>query len=79
MKTIATIFSGGGLIECGAIEAGFKPLWGIECALRSRSLRDREIANYHEINFGTKIICDLAKRGTARSRSKCRFQFAARS
>ena len=42
-KTIATIFSGGGLVETGAIEANLTPIWGVEF--------DPEIASVHKINF----------------------------
>lgn len=43
MKTIATMFSGGGGVECGAVAAGYTPIWGIEL--------DAQIAKWHGVNF----------------------------
>ncbi len=42
-RTIATIFSGGGLVESGATEANLIPIWGVES--------DPEIASVHALNF----------------------------
>jgi site-specific DNA-cytosine methylase len=30
MRTSASLFTGGGLFDIGAMEAGYKPIWGIE-------------------------------------------------
>lgn len=52
MKTIATIFSGAGGVELGAIAAGFQPLWGIE--------NDPKVEEVYRENIGDHIICQDA-------------------
>lgn len=44
MKTIASLFSGGGGVEVGAIAADLKPIWGIE--------NDPQIASVYTANVG---------------------------
>lgn len=44
VKTIASLFSGGGGVEVGAIAADFKPIWGIE--------NDPQIASVYTVNVG---------------------------
>jgi DNA (cytosine-5)-methyltransferase 1 len=48
MKTLATLFSGGGGMEAGAVAAGFTPIWGIEA--------DPEVASVYARNFGPHCI-----------------------
>src|SRR5689334_20850459 len=48
MKTLATLFSGGGLYEAGAIAAGYTPTWGAEI--------DAAIASVYAQNFGPHCI-----------------------
>jgi DNA (cytosine-5)-methyltransferase 1 len=49
MKTFASMFTGGGLADIGAIAAGYKPIWGIEI--------DPEIADIASLNLGHQVIC----------------------
>lgn len=44
MKTIASLFSGGGGVEVGSFSADFKPIWGIE--------HDPQIADIYTTNVG---------------------------
>ncbi len=62
-RTIATICSGAGLIEAGAVEAGYQPIWGIE--------NDKEVAELHKLNFPNSKIYnwDARKIGARRWRS----------
>lgn len=53
--TIASLFTGGGLVECGAIAAGYRPIWGIESDPCNPKLSGA-IADCYEKNFGTHII-----------------------
>ena len=48
MKTLATLFTGGGGFEAGAVQAGFTPIWGVEC--------DPDIAQVYARNFGPHVI-----------------------
>jgi DNA-cytosine methyltransferase len=48
MKTLATLFSGGGGMEAGAVAAGFTPIWGVEA--------DPEVASVYARNFGPHCI-----------------------
>ena len=52
--TFASIFSGGGGCELGAIAAGITPIWAIE--------RDPEIAHWHHVNLPSSpiIVADIA-------------------
>lgn len=43
MRTIATLFAGGGGVECGAVAAGLTPIWAVEY--------DADIAKWHGVNF----------------------------
>ena len=52
MKTIATIFSGCGGVELGAIAAGLMPIWGVD--------NDPKVAEIYRQNIGDHIICDNA-------------------
>ena len=49
MKTFASMFTGGGLADIGAIAAGYKPIWGIEI--------DPAIAEIASLNLGHQVIC----------------------
>jgi len=55
MITIATVFSGGGGVECGAVGCGVQPIWGLEY--------DAEIASVYRMNFQDPLavanICDV--------------------
>jgi DNA (cytosine-5)-methyltransferase 1 len=51
INTFASLFSGGGGADVGAIQAGLKPIWGIEYNVR--------IAEYYSLNIGTH--CTVAK------------------
>ena len=53
MKTIATIFSGGGGVEVGAIAAGYQPIWGIE--------KNAAVAEVYRMNLGDHVICEDAQ------------------
>ena len=53
--TIASLFTGGGLLEAGALAAGFRPLWGIEFDPEHPDF-SRQIADAYEQNFGAHII-----------------------
>ena len=48
MKSIATVFSGGGGVEIGALQSGFKPIWGIE--------RDLSVAKIYRYNIGDHLF-----------------------
>jgi site-specific DNA-cytosine methylase len=48
VKTLATLFTGGGCFEAGAIQAGLAPVWGVE--------RDSRIASAYCHNFGGHCI-----------------------
>lgn len=50
--TIATIFSGAGGVELGAIAAGFEPSWGVE--------NDPKVAEVYRENIGDNILCEDA-------------------
>lgn len=47
--TFASLFTGGGLADCGAIAAGCEPIWGIEYI--------PQIAEMAESNLNHKVIC----------------------
>lgn len=49
MKTFSSIFTGGGGADIGAMQAGLKPIWGIEYI--------PEIANVCHENLGHEVIC----------------------
>ena len=51
-KTIATIFSGCGGVELGAIAAGFTPIWGVE--------NDPRVEEVYRENIGTHLLCENA-------------------
>ena len=53
--TIASLFTGGGLFEVGAMAAGFRPIWGIEHDPDHPDF-SRQIADAYEHNFGAHII-----------------------
>ena len=53
--TIASLFTGGGLFEAGAMAAGFRPIWGIEFDPDNPDF-SRSIADAYEQNFGGHII-----------------------
>jgi len=53
--TIASLFSGGGLVEVGAIAAGLKPIWGIEFDPEKSKL-SANIADCYEQNIGAHVI-----------------------
>ena len=53
--TIASLFTGGGLFEVGAMAAGFRPIWGIEFDPDNPDF-SRSIADAYEHNFGSHII-----------------------
>ena len=53
--TIASLFTGGGLFEAGAMAAGFRPIWGIEHDPDSPDF-SRQIADSYEHNYGGHII-----------------------
>ena len=53
--TVASLFTGGGLFEAGAMTAGFRPLWGIEHD-SERPDFSKQIADAYEQNFGGHII-----------------------
>lgn len=48
MKTFASLFSGGGGVEIGALRARFQPIWGIEI--------DTEIAAVYTANLGHQLL-----------------------
>lgn len=48
MKTFASLFSGGGLADIGAVQAGLKPLWGVEM--------EAKIAEWYARNIGDHAI-----------------------
>lgn len=52
VKTIATIFSGGGGVEAGAIAAGVMPIFGVE--------NDPKVADVYRMNIGNHISCENA-------------------
>ena len=52
---IASLFTGGGLFEAGAMAAGFRPIWGIEFDPDNSDF-SRQIADAYEHNFGGHII-----------------------
>ncbi len=49
MTTFASLFTGGGIADIGAIQAGLKPIWGIEI--------DPAIAEVAEGNLKHKVVC----------------------
>jgi DNA (cytosine-5)-methyltransferase 1 len=51
--TFASIFSGGGLIDVGAIHAGYSPIWGIEY--------DLDIAELYKKNISDLLIVKAAE------------------
>lgn len=51
--TFASLFSGGGLADIGAKQAGYAPLWGVE--------HDAKIANYYWRNVGKHILINKAQ------------------
>lgn len=53
MKTFASMFSGCGGSEQGAVWAGYAPIWGIEC--------ENKISDVYELNFGKHIIRDYVQ------------------
>jgi DNA (cytosine-5)-methyltransferase 1 len=53
MKTCASIFSGGGLVDVGAMAAGYAPIWAIE--------HDPEIAEVYRANIGAHVIVSPAQ------------------
>ena len=53
--TMASLFTGGGLFEAGAMAAGFRPIWGIEFDPDNPDF-SRQIADSYEQNFGSHII-----------------------
>ena len=50
IKTTATLFTGGGGFDVGAIQAGYKPTWGVEI--------DPYIAKYAALNAEVSMICE---------------------
>jgi DNA (cytosine-5)-methyltransferase 1 len=55
MTTIGTYFSGGGLVEVGAMAAGFKPAFAVECDPDNPKL-SAAIADCYERNIGHPVI-----------------------
>lgn len=55
MATIASLFSGGGLVEAGAIAASYRPIWGVEFDPSNPKLSSA-IADHYEKNIGVHII-----------------------
>jgi site-specific DNA-cytosine methylase len=53
--TIASLFTGGGLFEVGAMAAGFRPLWGIEFDPDNPDFSS-QIADAYESNLGAHLI-----------------------
>jgi site-specific DNA-cytosine methylase len=69
LKTIASMFSGGGGWEVGAKAAGLRSLWGVEFV--------PQIADVHEANIGHRpIVMDATKltRADAARRAGCKVQ-----
>ena len=59
MKTFASLFSGGGLADIGAIQAGLKPLWGVEFEAKiaewyARNIDDHVlVARVQDVDYGS--------------------------
>ena len=60
--TLATFFSGGGLFTCGAIQAGYSPVFGCEWNPDKRIGPPDAIAAWYAENFGDKHlhVCPIA-------------------
>ncbi|WP_041238569.1 DNA cytosine methyltransferase [Gloeothece citriformis] len=53
--TIATLFSGGGLFDVGAVIAGIRPIWGVEFDPHNSQVSS-VIADFYEKNLGRHLI-----------------------
>lgn len=56
--TIGSLFTGGGLVECGAHNAGITPIWGIDANPLNSKL-SAATSNCYENNFNSFIIHSL--------------------